>query len=81
MAGAGKRSQRGLDWLNFFVADMQTGFGPFVAVYLAAHAWTEGEIGLALGVGAFAAMVSQVPAGALVDTTPRKRSVALVAWR
>jgi MFS family permease len=79
VAEAGKRSQRGLDWLNFFVADMQTGFGPFVAVYLTAHAWTEGEIGLALGVSAFAAMVSQVPAGALVDATPRKRSAALMA--
>ena len=79
VAEAGRRSQRGLDWLNFFVADMQTGFGPFVAVYLAAHAWTEGEIGLVLGVGTFVAMVSQVPAGALVDATPRKRSAAFVA--
>jgi MFS family permease len=79
VAEAGKRSQRGLDWLNFFVADMQTGFGPFVAVYLAAHAWTEGQIGLVLGVGSFVAMVSQVPAGALVDATPRKRSAAFMA--
>ena len=33
--GPSKRSQRGLDWLNFFIADVQAGFGPFVAVYLA----------------------------------------------
>ncbi|GAA0566224.1 MFS transporter [Craurococcus roseus] len=74
-----KRSQRALDWLNFFVADVQTGFGPFVAVYLAAQEWTQAEIGLALSVGAFTAMVSQVPAGALVDATPRKRLAALAA--
>ena len=24
-----QRSLRGLDWFNFFVADVQTGFGPF----------------------------------------------------
>ena len=76
---ASKRSQRALDWLNFFVADVQTGFGPFVAVYLAAQEWTQAEIGLALSVGAFTAMASQLPAGALVDATPKKRSAALAA--
>ena len=29
-----QRSLRGLDWFIFFVADIQTGFGPFVAIYL-----------------------------------------------
>ena len=29
------QSRRGLDWTNFFVADVQTGFGTFVAFYLA----------------------------------------------
>lgn len=28
---------RALDLVNFFVADVQTGFGPFVAVYLTTH--------------------------------------------
>ena len=36
-----KASQRGLSWLNFFVADVQTGFGPFVALYLASRNWSE----------------------------------------
>lgn len=76
---APRRSERGLDWLNFFVADIQTGFGPFIAVYLAAQEWTEVQIGLALSVGTFAAMVSQVPAGALVDALPRKRVAAFAA--
>lgn len=76
---ASRRSQRALDWLNFFIADVQTGFGPFVAVYLASQEWTQAEVGLALSVGAFTAMAAQVPAGALVDATPRKRLAALLA--
>ena len=39
-------SQRGLDWFIFFVADVQTGFGPFVSVYLTSMAWTQVDIGL-----------------------------------
>lgn len=73
------RSQRALDWLTFFAADVQTGFGPFIAVYLTAQSWTEAEIGFALSVGTFAAMLSQLPAGAVVDATPHKRMVALAA--
>jgi hypothetical protein len=28
-------SRQGLDWTNFFVADVQVGFGAFLAFYLA----------------------------------------------
>ena len=65
-----------LDWLNFFVANLQTGFGPFIAVYLTTQKWTQGEIGVALSVGSAVAMLGQVPAGALVDAIPRKRLAA-----
>ena len=44
-----KRSQQGLDWLNFFIADVQTGFGPFVALSLAAQGWSQGDIDHAVG--------------------------------
>src|SRR5437762_9881605 len=67
----------GLDWFNFFVANVQTGFGPFIAVYLTTQAWTQTQIGLALSVGTLAAMASQVPAGALVDAIRSKAAVAL----
>lgn len=73
------RSERALDWLNFFVADVQTGFGPFVAVYLTTQAWTEVEIGFALSLGTLVAMLSQVPAGAVVDATIDKRRMARIA--
>ena len=74
--GAG---QRGLDWHNFFVANVQTGFGPFIAVYLASEAWTQREIGAALSIGTVVAMASQLPAGALVDALSNKRLAALAA--
>src|SRR6516164_5308710 len=41
-----RRSMRGLDWFVFFVANVQTGFGPFVTVYLTAQKWTQVDIGL-----------------------------------
>jgi MFS family permease len=70
------RGPRALDLLNFFVADVQTGFGAFVAVYLTMHKWTQIEIGTALSAGTVFALVSQVPAGALVDAAANKRTVA-----
>jgi hypothetical protein len=57
-------AERGLDWLNLFVANIQTGFGPFVVVYLTTEGWTQTAIGLALSLGTITAMASQVPAGA-----------------
>lgn len=68
-----RASLAGLSWLNFLVALMQTGFGAFLAVYLTTHGWSATAMGLALSVGTVAAMVSQVPAGLLVDWVPNKR--------
>jgi MFS family permease len=68
------RATRGLDLLNFFIADVQTGFGPFIAVYLTARHWTQVEIGFALSLGTITAVVSQIPAGALVDMLRGKRA-------
>src|ERR1700709_2256119 len=67
---------RALDLVNFFVADVQTGFGPFVVVYLTTHKWTQVEIGFALTLGTVTSLISQLPAGALVDTLRNKRSAA-----
>jgi MFS family permease len=76
---ASRRALRGLDWLFFFVADLQTGFGPFIAVYLTRHQWTQAQLGLALGIGSVSAMLAQVPAGLLVDAVRRKAVAAAVA--
>ncbi len=72
------RSRNGLDWLNFFIADIQTGFGTFVAFYLAHLAWPQGTIGAALAVGALAGVLSQIPGGALADAVRWKRALVAV---
>jgi MFS family permease len=72
----GGAAGRGLDWFNLFVANIQTGFGPFIAVYLSSQSWTQTAIGLALSIGTISSMASQVPAGALVDAIPNKARVA-----
>jgi len=70
------RSMRALDLLNFFLADVQTGFGPFIAVYLTTHKWPQTQIGLVLSLGTMVALASQVPAGLLVDAARNKRRIA-----
>jgi MFS family permease len=72
---ASTRSRSGLDWANFFIADVQTGFGTFVAFYLAHIGWSQGEVGLALAVGTIAGVLSQVPGGALADAVKWKRGL------
>jgi MFS family permease len=71
---ASTRTMAGLDWANFFAAAVQTGFGPFIAVYLTLHHWTGLAIGSVLSLGTVVAMISQIPAGALVDYLPNKRA-------
>src|SRR5689334_14554221 len=70
------RSLAGLDWLNFFVANLQTGFGPFIAVYLTAQAWTQVDIGLVLTLSGLIALAAQMPGGALVDAVQSKKKAA-----
>ena len=74
-----RRSRYALDGLSFFIADVQTGFGPFIAVYLASAGWGEASIGRALSVGTIAAVVSQLPGGAFVDRLRDKRIAAGLA--
>ena len=74
-----KRSRQGLDWLNFFLADIQTGFGAFVAFYLADLGWPKGQVGLALAAGTIAGLIAHIPGGALVDWALWKRGLAATA--
>lgn len=78
-AAPSKESQRALDWLNFFIADVQTAFGPFVAVYLISTGWSQGRIGLLLTVGGLVGILSQLPGGAIVDAVARKRVLIAAA--
>lgn len=73
------QSQRGLDWFIFFLADVQTGFGPFVVVYLTTQKWTQGEIGLILSIGGIVGLIGQMPGGAIIDAARSERLVAGLA--
>ena len=73
---ASPESLRGLDWFIFFLADVQTGFGPFIAVYLTTQKWTQGQIGLVLSIGGIVGLIGQMPGGAIVDAARSERLVA-----
>jgi MFS family permease len=66
-------SLSGLDGVNFFLAGMQSGFGPFVAVLLADEKWTLQNIGFVLSVSGLAGLLSQLPGGELLDASRSKR--------
>jgi MFS family permease len=74
-SSASTGSLRGLDWLNFFLADVQSGVGPFLAIYLAGSGWNEQTIGIALTGGGIAGIIAQTPAGALADRVHSKRAL------
>ncbi len=70
-----RRSLRSLEWLNFFLADVQTGLGPFLAAYLASSGWNPGRVGYALTFAGLVAVAMQTPAGAVIDSVHRKRAL------
>src|ERR1700744_4488248 len=67
-----------LEWTNFFMADIQTGVGPFLAAYLAAAGWKPGNVGLALTFGGLVTVAAQTPAGGLIDSTHHKRGLLAI---
>ncbi len=73
-------SQRPLDALNFFLADVRDGLGPYLAIYLLTEQkWDEASIGVVMSVAALAGIVAQTPAGALIDRSTAKRALMVVA--
>ena len=69
---------RSLDWLNLFLAGTLTGFGPFVALYLAGRDWRQVEIGFVLTISGLIGLLIQIPAGELLDVIPSKRLLVAV---
>ena len=71
-----KRANRALDALNFFLADVRDGLGPYLAVYLLTEQkWDEARIGVVMSVATIAGLVAQTPAGALIDAISAKRAI------
>jgi MFS family permease len=73
-----QRAIRPLLALNFFMADMQAGIGPFLGVFLLAHGWQSGWIGTVMTAGGIAGMLMTTPAGALIDATRSKKLFVIV---
>ncbi|MFC0242161.1 MFS transporter [Rhodopseudomonas telluris] len=71
---------RSLDALNFFLADVRDGLGPYLAIYLlAVQNWNEASIGLVMSIAAAAGILAQTPAGALIDRSTAKRGLMVAA--
>jgi MFS family permease len=66
---------RGLDAVSLFLAGILSGFGPYVAVFLADQKWTQQNIGFVLTAGGLAGLLSQLPSGELLDVIRSKRLV------
>ena len=64
--------------VNFFMADMQSGIGPFVGVFLLGKGWTTAMIGTAMTIGNIAGMLITTPVGGFIDTSRHKRAWVIV---
>lgn len=76
------RSLHGLDALNFFLADVRDGLGPYLAIYLISvrgpdQGWNEATTGLVMTIAGIAGLIAQTPAGALIDRTSHKRAIII----
>ena len=77
-ASASKRSLHALEASNFFLADVQTGLGPFLAAYLAGAGWNPARVGFALTLGGLVTVLVQTPAGAIVDRVRSRRLILIL---
>jgi predicted MFS family arabinose efflux permease len=75
-----KRANSALDALNFFLADVRGGLGPYLAVYLlTVRNWNEAQIGVVMSIGAIAGILTETPSGALIDAIRAKRAAVVTA--
>ncbi len=73
-----------LDALNFFLADVRDGLGPYLAIYLLvvrgpSHGWNEATVGLVLTIAGIVGLLSQTPAGGLIDRVKNKPRIVIAA--
>lgn len=69
---------KALNALNFFMADMQAGIGPFLGIFLLSKGWQSGPIGTVMTIGGVAGMLMTAPAGSLIDETTHKRRFVII---
>jgi sugar phosphate permease len=67
------KSEKGLDFLNIFLADVSDGIGPYLGIFmLSVHHWSLSDIGVVTSVIAFSGVIAKTPAGALIDRWKNK---------
>ncbi len=77
---ASPTSLRALGALNFFLADVRDGLGPYLAIYLTSKLhWDPSRVGIAMAAMLVGTVVAQTPAGALIDRVRWKRMAVAVA--
>lgn len=64
-----------LAWLNFFIADVRDGLGPYLGVFLKEHQFTESQIGLITTSTSLCALIFGIFLGILIDKTHFKRGI------
>lgn len=71
-----------LDWVNFLLADLRGGLGPYVNVFLLTDAgWDQGTIGALLTASGLIGIAFHPPLGAFIDATRAKRALIVGgAW-
>lgn len=79
-SGSKVLSLKGLDFINFTLADVRDGIGPFLGIYLlSSQHWNLRDIGLVTSIATFAGVVFQTPAGAFVDRFRNKKVIVAIA--
>ncbi|MCA1179818.1 MULTISPECIES: MFS transporter [unclassified Pantoea] len=73
------RSLQALCLLNFFIADVRDGLGPFLGIFLVSHNWKAEEIGLMMTLGGLAGLIATFPSGLIVDATCHKRMILILS--
>ena len=81
---AAKVPMRTLDALNFFLADVRDGLGPYLAIYLLAvrgpaHGWNEATVGAILTIAGIVGLIAQTPAGSLIERAGNKPRIVMIA--
>lgn len=67
-----------LSCVNFFIADLQAGIGPFLGIFLLAEGWQPSLIGTVMTLGGISGILMTTPAGALVDNTRKKKMYVII---
>ena len=70
------KSRAALDWVNFLIADVKDGLGPFLAIYLIlSQHWDSTHVGVIMMIGGLATVAARAPPDPLVDWQIWKRIV------